>query len=394
MNPLARSAFLFLWPVALLWPVAAVAVPDDPSGNASCQQWVDELVAQMADPASDVRLRACRAARSWKCGSEGPGSPGNSSPGGAASNEDGDSHKLQVVDVSLAPDPFSPEPDTFLDFTTLAGVARIHATDSLGSSSPFEFELRLSWSIEDLRRSPVREIESVLPVGDLAPGEFFELPFQLVWNGAVGTQDGPLASDGDYGWKLVAELHRLAPADAEATTRSTLHGRGGVRNANKLVASVALDGTITIDGSLGEALRADLEESLLARLDDPEIPVRRASLASLAIIGREMSVAPLIDLMRDDTGNDPLTRGLAAMALGGLVHVTSDPDLILTELSLDLAGGVDTYRALVARAFGRTHDLAAVPQLEAIRADTTESDLVRGAADQAVNRIERMFLSQ
>ena len=380
MNVVARCPLLLL-----LAPTAAFAVPGGSNGNAGCQEWVNELVVQMADPVCDVRLRACRAARSWKCG---PGGSQGDGSGAGGSNQGTSGHKLTLIDVSVAPDPFSPEPDTFLDYTALSGIASIHATNSLGSNSPFEFELRLAWSIRDARGSPIREIESTLPIGGVDPGKFFELPFELVWNGAVGTSDGPLAPDGVFNWTLVADLHRLS---GEAIPHP--NGRG-TQNADRIVASVTLDGTVAIDGTLGETLRADLEESLLARLDDSEIAIRRASLASLALIGRDRSVTPLLELMRDETANDPFTRGLAAMALGGLVHVTSDPDAILAELLQELPTGVATYRSLVARALGRTHDLAAVPELEAVRVNVSEPALVRGAADQAINRIERMFLTQ
>ena len=58
-----------------------------------------------------------------------------------------------------------------------------------------------------------------------------------------------------------------------------------------------------------------------------------------------------------------------------------------------IAPDVATFRAMVARALGRAHDPGAIALLEGVRDDTTEPDFVRGAADQAVNQIDRILLS-
>lgn len=374
--------------MAILSAALASALLAAPPGVA-CDSWTADIIARLADPDPAVRLAACRAARRPEAcvDTNSPSSlarapvaserarvlsEGLSSPG-----------KVLISGIGIAPDPFSPEPDGFLDTTVLSGVVRVRHTDAYGSHSRFTFSIEYSWTILDAAGNAVRIIEHSheLPE-DVSPGAFSTHDFGLQWNGRDGEQAGSrVMPDGEYTWNLTIHYVR----------RGSVGSGAGLR---KIVGVADASGIVTIDASVGEALRLDLEEALIARLSDSEISVRRAAAAALGLVGRDLSIDALRAIAVDHELNDPLTRGVAAVALGGLRHVASEPDAVVVFLEAELTQpGLASYRAMVAKALGKTHDAAAVEVLLGVRDDTTEPDIIRAAASQAVLRIERMFLS-
>lgn len=358
--------------------VSAVAGLIAAVSPSNCGDWSDEIIAQLQSPITDVRLAACREARSRpECGVAGVPAPLSRPAALITRDSPGRSWKIRLQDISASPDPFSPVIDTFLDVTVLRGTARFHHTDAHGSSSSFGYVLDLTWEMRDANNVLVRRIHRELALdSDVQPGGFSAVDFDLLWNGT--STSGSLAPDGEYTWSLDALYVRI----------------DSLNHATKIIGQDSVSGTVTIDGAVGEGMRASIEEALIARIQDASIPVRRAAIASLAQIGRDLSVSALYLAMLDEDLHDPLTRGLAAVALGGLANVVSNPDDVLFALIVELAeSDVSTYRAMVARGLGRTHDDRALGPLTLQVEDESQPNPVRAAAAQAIMRIERVQLS-
>lgn len=352
----------------------------------SCEDWMEDVIQRLADPDPEIRLIACRNARSQlECGGSGstPFVPQPIQPlavlrASAPSGARGQSGKIVLTSATVGPSPFSPEPDTFLDTTRLDAAFKVRHSDGLGANAAFRFEAQSTWEIAHPEAGSVRTLKATTHIEFSNPGWMSDHDVEILWNGR--DVSGQIVQDGTYTWILTVRFLRI-----------TLEGP--LEDRIKMIAEDQRSGEVVVDASVGAAMRQDLEAALISRLSDTEIPVRRAAIASLAFIGREPSFLALQLVMQDPEVHDPLTRGIAAIAFGGLRHVIEEDDEILDVLVGELiAPDVASYRAMVAKALGKTHDDRAVDSLIVIRDSTSEADIVRGAAAQAINRIERVIL--